>query len=80
MWWTFYQQPPRHAIALDQLEHAAELRLSVLRVLAAASLRTFHTAADLPLSAQTALNVLDDDEEQDVISHYVLRLAFCKYV
>jgi hypothetical protein len=81
-WAEFYVAPPQRAIALDELENAALLRLRVLRTLVAApsAERFFRTAQDLPAMAREALALLDADVDLDSVAHYALRLAFCTYV
>lgn len=80
MWWTWYRTPPQEAIELDNAEKAAFIRLRVLQVLGVSSQLALRSATDLPEVAYTALEELNDDDELDLYSHFVLRLAFCVYV
>lgn len=83
---SFYKTPPEHEIELDNLEEYAIARLQVLRridVLRAQGITgdkfiSGVVKADnkylFPNNSKTYI----EDRKKDLISHYVLRMAYCK--
>ncbi|KAN0061169.1 DNA primase subunit pri2 [Thecaphora frezii] len=88
---NFYNLPPIHEVTIDQFESWAIDRLKVLAEIESSQARNRSFAEikeavnavakkHLPLSANTAYRSTDLDMERmkDHVSHFVLRLAFCR--
>jgi hypothetical protein len=86
-----YDVPPRFDITLDDFEKCALDRLRVLAEIESSILRNrspeemqrvTETQSNkyFPLNSNTAIAVvnLDDERTRDHVSHFVLRLAFCR--
>lgn len=85
-----YERPPLFDVTLEEFESWALNRLRILSEIESASARnrphdelkaliTKLLKKYLPLNANTAVAVNTDAERrQDHVSHYVLRLAFCR--
>lgn len=79
----FYGDPPTQALALDDVERMASLRL---RALCQAMQAKQASKTQKPPSSSSGGDAtsereqLDADQELDRNSHFVLRLAFCTYV
>ncbi|CED82915.1 dna primase large subunit [Phaffia rhodozyma] len=86
---NFYNRPPPDDVTLEEFEEYAIARLRIISLIESAQIRglppsqlvtSYEQASKkyLPLSANTAKNVdLSAERKKDVISHFVLRLAFC---
>lgn len=80
-----YLSAPTFAIALDELEHAARDRASLLVLLSVIGERFWRgrRGASVPTLIQENAfyqQLAAGDARLDLTSHYALRLAFCKYV
>ncbi|PWZ03616.1 DNA primase, large subunit [Testicularia cyperi] len=88
---NFYGLPPIHEVTIEQFESWAIDRLKVLAEIESSQARnrTYGETKDavnllakklLPLHANTASNIVDllAERTKDHVSHFVLRLAFCR--
>ncbi|KIS68271.1 DNA primase subunit PRI2 [Mycosarcoma maydis] len=88
---NFYTLPPTHEVTIEQFESWAIDRLKVLAEIESSQARnrTYGETKDavnalakrlLPLNANTALKTTDllAERLKDHVSHFVLRLAFCR--
>ncbi|EJU04562.1 DNA primase large subunit [Dacryopinax primogenitus] len=86
---NFYEKPPQgdltvedfETFAIDRLRVLAEIESSLIRNRSPEELRLItvaQCAKYLPLSANTSTKDLISERRKDQISHFVLRLAFCR--
>ncbi|KAG8863375.1 hypothetical protein FRB96_008867 [Tulasnella sp. 330] len=87
---SFYERPPLGEVTLEDFETWAIDRLRVLAEIEASFIRNrstlelksiikLQTDKYLPLSANTAFTRdLDGERKKDHVSHFILRLAFCR--
>lgn len=88
---NFYSLPPNHEVTIEQFESWAIDRLKVLAEIESSQARnrTYGETKDavnalakrlLPLNANTAIKTTDllAERLKDHVSHFVLRLAFCR--
>ena len=86
----FFELPPDEEVSLEEFETLAIERLKVLKAIETAKVRwpnrgndydTFVRAAvrkHLPLTPSADADAAYDERRRDHISHFVLRLAYCK--
>lgn len=90
---SFYKDPPRSEITIEEFQNWAIDRLVVLGEIESAVYRNKNAAEInsliksmgdkyLPLSANTARalkgDLVEQERRKDHYSHYILRLAFCR--
>lgn len=84
---NFYLKPPPMEITVEEFEIFALDRLQVLRAIDTASLRNRDIAQEahktietyLPLKSNSSkVDSLYEERRKDHISHYVLRMAYCR--
>ncbi|TFK76521.1 DNA primase large subunit Spp2 [Pluteus cervinus] len=79
---NFYDRPPRHDVTLEEFEICALNRLRILAEIESSLARNRSWEEMKTQTTQQCKNYLpldtEEDRKQDHVSHYVLRLAFCR--